>query len=86
MLAAALLLGALLCCAPAAHACTTVSIGAGATADGSIYIARTEDTSFSNNTQVWRQGRGLKQGRSCRPRGCGSSKHSPERTLLWGAL
>lgn len=61
MLRAALLLGALLCCAPAARACTTLSVGAGATGDNSVYIARTEDTSFSNNTQVCRRGRGLGQ-------------------------
>ncbi|KAI7845655.1 hypothetical protein COHA_000769 [Chlorella ohadii] len=45
------LLGALLLCAAAARACTTISVGAGATADRSVYIARTEDAPFSNFTQ-----------------------------------
>lgn len=53
-LATALLLT--LACSPAARACTSLLVGAGATTDGSVYIARTEDTAFSNVTQVGQVG------------------------------
>lgn len=43
-------LAVLLSCIGAAHACTSIIVGGGATVDGSIYIARTDDTGDARST------------------------------------